>query len=167
MTVDRPAHWFNNKTHELGKACSERHYWGTSQFSLRVLSTGECVRCRADRRRRPSRDIQTSRVDRRTKEEWSEEFLKYVRKTDRCWIWRGRITGDYGYFNFQGKTITAHRAAYLLLKGGYIPDGYQVRRDCNNRLCVNPEHLYKVSPQGLGQFLTESRVKRKSRPNWY
>ena len=64
-----------------------------------------------------------------------------------CWNWRGggKATG-YGVMVWnprrQGepRSITTHRAAYLLYRGE-IPEGELVRHLCNNKACCNPDHL--------------------------
>ncbi len=64
---------------------------------------------------------------------------------EQCWNWLGAVSRyGYGVFSLQGKSIGAHCFAYELLIDG-IPDGYDVHHRCNNRLCVNPDHLEALS----------------------
>ena len=58
-----------------------------------------------------------------------------------CVEWIGCRWRGYGTVWYQGNRWRAHRLAWTF-KRGSIPDGLFVLHKCNNRRCVNVDHLY-------------------------
>src|SRR3990167_242163 len=74
-----------------------------------------------------------------------ERFWAKVKKTDGCWLWQGVITrlgyGQIGRGIRIPKTISAHRAAWILNRGP-IPDGLCCLHHCDCPRCVFVGHLF-------------------------
>lgn len=76
---------------------------------------------------------------------------------EKCWEWTcNRNTSGYGVMRAWGKIRLAHRLVYQF-SHGKIPNGLVVRHKCDNRGCVNPNHLELGTPQDN----IDDRVKRQ------
>lgn len=90
-------------------------------------------------------------------------FWSKVRRGDGCWTWIGaKDATGYGFIKSRdAKQLRAHRVAYENLVGP-IPEGLFVCHRCDNRSCVNPDHLFLADHDGNMRDMAE---KGRARPS--
>lgn len=76
------------------------------------------------------------------------EARRLIDTTTGCWLWTGakslhgygkmKIGGRNGYF------VSTHRLAFEVYKGPITKQALHIK-DCPNKCCFNPEHLYDGS----------------------
>ncbi len=76
-----------------------------------------------------------------------------------CWEWTAATRGNgYGAFKFNRKGIDAHRMSYILFHGE-IAKGLLVCHSCDNRVCVNPKHLFLgTSKQNYEDAVSKGKI---------
>ena len=78
-----------------------------------------------------------------------------------CIEWTaGTSPSGYGEFYYKGKTRRAHRVVYEMVFGPFSED-LIVRHTCDNKKCVNPDHLLL----GTQKDNASDRVERQLMPN--
>jgi hypothetical protein len=98
----------------------------------------------------------------RPKSDEKARFLAKVKVMDNgCHEWQAGLHRDgYGKFQFRNRTMQSHRAAYII----FVEDPKEkcVLHKCDNRKCVNLDHLFLGS---LQDNINDMDVKRRRGSN--
>lgn len=72
-------------------------------------------------------------------------MYKAIDESTGCWLWTGyKFKDGYGKIKYKGKTYKVHQVSAHLYLNHVLGGDLQVnhKRECHNRHCFNPNHLY-------------------------
>ena len=79
-----------------------------------------------------------------------------------CHLWQGAVNDDgYGALTVGGRSHRAHRLAWSL-RHGPIPPRLDICHRCDERRCINPDHLFAEShAANMADLSRKDRARRK------
>ena len=83
-----------------------------------------------------------------------------------CWNWKLQLNRNgYGRLKYKGKKVRAHIFSYKVFKEP-IPQGMLVCHHCDNKGCVNPDHLFLGSLQDNMDDMVRKNRQCKGSRHW-
>lgn len=75
-----------------------------------------------------------------------KRLLSSIKKEGDCWIWTKHIMWKgYGTMRYKNVKKRAHRLSYMLIGKKSLTPGLVLDHLCENRSCINPNHLEEVT----------------------
>ena len=98
-------------------------------------------------------------------EKLKKSFWLHVIKHDKCWLFEPVSPQGYGVFSFDGQSCFAHRFSLIQNLGFPSNREMYVRHKCQNKNCVNPQHLEWGTQEEnrRDQWRDETHTRAKSR----
>jgi len=103
--------------------------------------------------------------NRKNSTDWTDaDYLAYwkskcVITEQGCWLWQGFTHyNGYGGTSYRGKAGRVHRFALQCHRGKPAPADWDVCHTCDNRLCINPLHLF-AAPRSVN--IEDMRAKHR------
>jgi hypothetical protein len=72
------------------------------------------------------------------------KILSKIEHLGECWNYTGSPNSKYPAIQFKLITKSAHKWSYEIWNGP-VPDKFHVHHKCENKRCVNPDHLEAIS----------------------